>query len=404
MRIQRFIAIVFVLFALLSCGQSTSRRPADVNTIRNAIIEAEKPIVIELAEAFLDAEPVTVTASRSDRSAGGIHDYFSEGSFWWPDPDNPGGPYIRRDGFRNPDNFNDHRDAMKRLSAIVSTLTSAYLLTGEGRFADHAMTHLEAWFINPETMMNPHLLYAQAISGRVTGRGIGIIDAVRLVDVAQSAKILSRSPYIVQEDIAKVREWFSEFTHWLRTHPYGIEEMNWRNNHATWWHAQVAAYAGFTRDPETLDFVRERMKTFLIPNQMSDDGSFHDELTRTRPYNYSLHNINGMALLTHILSKDSGKENMWEFSLGDGRGMELAIDFIHFYTKNKDKWPHEQDVVNWDGLPRREPYLLLAALGYRDMAFFDTWESMPETTLTQEGFRNLPIENILLWIGLPNPN
>ena len=35
------------------------------------------------------------------------HDYFSEGDYWWPDPKNPGGPYIRRDGFSNPANFND---------------------------------------------------------------------------------------------------------------------------------------------------------------------------------------------------------------------------------------------------------------------------------------------------------
>ena len=31
--------------------------------------------------------------------------------------------------------------------------------------------------------MNPNLLYAQAISGRFTGRGIGIIDTLHLVEV-----------------------------------------------------------------------------------------------------------------------------------------------------------------------------------------------------------------------------
>ena len=35
------------------------------------------------------------------------------------------------------------------------------------------------------------MLYAQAISGRVTGRGIGLIDAYHLVEVAQSVRVLS---------------------------------------------------------------------------------------------------------------------------------------------------------------------------------------------------------------------
>ena len=38
--------------------------------------------------------------------------------------------------------------------------------------------------------MNPHLLYAQAIKGRVTGRGIGIIDTLHLVEVVRAASVL----------------------------------------------------------------------------------------------------------------------------------------------------------------------------------------------------------------------
>src|SRR4051812_49544717 len=60
--------------------------------------------------------PVTVTAAHSARSAGGPHDYFSEGDYWWPDPQNPDGPYIQKDGLSNPGNFNDHRRALMRFS------------------------------------------------------------------------------------------------------------------------------------------------------------------------------------------------------------------------------------------------------------------------------------------------
>jgi len=402
MRFQISILLIAVVIAALSCRQSAVEQTSVHDSIRNAIIAEEQNRVIDLAKTLLDAEPVTITASSSERSAGGLHDYFSEGTYWWPDPDNPGGPYIRRDGIVNPDNFTDHLDAMKRLSTITGTLTSAYLLTGERIYAEQAMRHLHAWFADPATRMNPNLLYAQAISGRVTGRGIGIIDTVHLIDVSQAAKILSRSPYVSQHDISKVKDWFNEYTNWLKTHPYGIEEMNWRNNHGTWWHAQVAAFSSFTGDNETIEFVRDRTKTILIPNQMSADGSFHYELERTRPYAYSFFNINGMALLAHILGEQD--KDIWTFRLDDGRGMQKAVNFIHHFTRNKDEWPFEPDVDYWDELPGQQPYLLLAAMAYENMEYLTTWQNIPEVPLSHEGLRNLPLKNIILWTDLPDPS
>ena len=77
---------------------------------------------------------------------------------------------------------------MVRLSELVGTLTSAYLITEDERYAAHAVTHLEAWFVQSSTKMNPSLLYGQAIQGRYKGRSIGIIDTLHLAEVARSAK------------------------------------------------------------------------------------------------------------------------------------------------------------------------------------------------------------------------
>ncbi len=75
----------------------------------------ERARVLRLADAYLREPPITITATSSPRSAGGPHDYFSEGDYWWPDPEHPGGPYIQRDGMTNPDNFVAHRHALIRL-------------------------------------------------------------------------------------------------------------------------------------------------------------------------------------------------------------------------------------------------------------------------------------------------
>lgn len=47
--------------------------------------------VLKAAKAYLSESPITITASRSPRSAGGAHDFFSEGDYWWPDPQNSDG-------------------------------------------------------------------------------------------------------------------------------------------------------------------------------------------------------------------------------------------------------------------------------------------------------------------------
>jgi hypothetical protein len=104
----------------------------------------ERARVLKAAKRYLNEKPITVTAARCDRSAGGVHDFYSEGDYWWPDPKNPDGPYIQRDGMSNPDNFVDHRRYLMRLSVQMPALTAAWRITGERRYAAHAMAHLRA--------------------------------------------------------------------------------------------------------------------------------------------------------------------------------------------------------------------------------------------------------------------
>src|SRR5918912_4827 len=85
--------------------------------------------ILKAAQQYLSESPITITASTSPRSAGGPHDFFSEGDYWWPDPNNPDGPYIQRDGLTNPDNFVAHRHALIRLSLHVPALTAAWVLS-----------------------------------------------------------------------------------------------------------------------------------------------------------------------------------------------------------------------------------------------------------------------------------
>src|SRR5687767_2299837 len=154
--------------------------------------QLDRDRVLAAADKHLKEQPVTVTAHKRPRSAGGPHDFHSEGDYWWPDPNTPDGPYIQKDGQTNPGNFVAHRHSMVRMSMHVATLTAAHRITGDEKYAKHAIGHLLAWFVDRATRMNPNLQYAQAIHGRTTGRGIGIIDTLHLVEPARAARLLQQ--------------------------------------------------------------------------------------------------------------------------------------------------------------------------------------------------------------------
>jgi hypothetical protein len=85
-------------------------------------------------------------------------------------------------------------------------------------------------------------------------------------------------------------------------------------------------------------FCRDRYKTVLLPNQVAADGSFPEELRRTKPYGYSLFNLDAMTTVCQILSDRD--ERSWRYELRDGRGIRRAVAFLFPYIENKRTWPH----------------------------------------------------------------
>jgi hypothetical protein len=352
--------------------------------------------VLKAAGAYLKEEPVTVTAARSPRSAGGPHDFFSEGDYWWPDPNNPGGPYIQRDGMTNPDNFVAHRHAMVRMSMHVPTLTAAYRLTGDERYARHAIRHLLAWFVDEKTKMNPNLQFAQAIFGRTTGRGTGIIDTIHLVEPARSAQLLEKAGVLKGDELAGVKRWFADYLTWLKSSKNGQDEMNAKNNHATCWVMQVAAFAAFAGDTAALELCRKRFKEILLPNQLAKDGSFPDELRRTKPYCYSLFNLDAMCMIAAVLS--TPEDNLWAFTTPDGRNLHKAVAYMVPYVKDKSKWPKPPDVMYWEFWPVRSPSLGFAGVAYGEQPWVDVWKTLPADLTNEEVLRNVPVRTPILWL------
>lgn len=388
---MRFATLLFILMAI----QVTLCQAQPY--FRKEVTAVLKDQVLSQAAWALKEQPVTVTASASPRSAGGKHDFFSEADYWWPDPAQPDGPYIQRDGQTNPDNFVAHRHAMIRLSRIVGALASAYVITGDNKYVTHALRHAKAWFVDTTTLMNPSLLYAQAIKGKVTGRGIGIIDTIHLMEVVQGLLVMENSSAADKALYVAIRKWFADYLTWLTTHQYGKDEMNAENNHGTCWVMQVASFAKFTGNRDLISFCRERYKTVLLPSQMAEDGSFPRELKRTKPYGYSLFNLDAMTMVCQILSDN--KEDLWQYKTSDGRSIEKGIRFLFPYVQDKSRWPFSKDVMYWDNWPVAHPFLVFGAQAHHEKTWMETWKKLDRDPQVDEVIRNLPVRNPVIWFN-----
>ena len=253
--IYRLAATLFLSILLMGCDPG--KPGIDVAKI-------DRDRIITAADKYLFEEPVTVTAIRAERSFGGLHDFYTEGDYWWQDPEKPEGPYIRKDGQTNPDNFTAHRLALIDLSIWVPALAAAYKITGDQQYAAHAVKHLLAWFVDPATIMNPNLMYGQAIMGRVTGRGIGIIDTLHLTEVARAIQVLEEKGYLTGTDLEGIKNWFAQCLEWMTTHEYGMAERDNGNNHSTCWVVQVGAFASLVGNQKQLEFCRNFYKNTIL--------------------------------------------------------------------------------------------------------------------------------------------
>jgi hypothetical protein len=387
MKIQNlFLAFLLSIFTLQGFAQATIKLQA------TAVLKQQ--ILAEAAWA-MQQKPITVTAESSPLSTGGKHDFFSQADYFWPNPANPSGPYINRDGETNPNNFVAHRKAMIRLSKVIGALASAYQLTGDEKYVKQALTHISAWFVDAETLMNPNLAFAQAVIGSSTGRSWGIIDTIHLMEVAQGILVIQKAKSFDQHILAATKKWFADYTLWLNTSKNGVAEKLSKNNHSACWVMQAASFAKLCDDQPMLDSLRWRYKNVLLPNQMAVDGSFPLELARTKAYGYSIFNLDAMVMICQILSVKN--DNLWEFETADGKSIKKGIAYLYPFIADKSKWPLKPDVMFWENWPVAQPFLLFGANTFKNQAWFNTWKKFDLKPTNEEVIRNLPIRHGLIW-------
>ena len=309
---------------------------AQASKLRSAVNDA----VRENAAAALKAGPWSVTAHRPPDVDAGPNDYYSEGPYWWPDPANPKGPYIRKDGQRNPNRFMGNRNDLGNLCSAVLALGMGGYLLGDRACGEHAARVITTWFLEPKTRMTPNLEYGQAVRGHNTGRGTGLIDTVSMIHTVQGAWLLEQAGMLDGSIGAGLRAWFAEFTKWMTTSAKGLDEKKSGNNHATWWTAQVAAYASFTGDDATLAMAWEQYRKVLVPGEIEPDGSCPREEARTNSLGYSAMNLDAFSVVCRIA--ETNGVNLWRYRGPKGVGVETSFRYLTPFIQHPEKWKKEQ--------------------------------------------------------------
>ena len=302
-------------------------------------------------EPELAAGPFSVCDKPADIVApsGDPHDYVSLGPYWWPDPAKADGlPWVRHDGQHNP--LAQQQSDRPRLAAMLNAvrrLALGWFYLRDPRCAERAVMLLGTWFINPQTRMNPHMRFAQAIPGRCEGRGIGLIDTAGMPMLLDAVEMLADAPACSDNLRAELARWFDALLDWMLVSVHGHEEREHPNNHGTYYDVQVARYALFVGREVVAREVIQQVPERRIAAHIEPDGRQPRELARTRALGYSMMNLRGLCVLAR-LGRGLGVD-LWSYSGPGGRSIRRAIAFLEPYMTGEQAWPWPQiGEVSWE--------------------------------------------------------
>ena len=372
--------LLILLMIMIIVGKVSAQLPKVFIMDANRLVELKKKVrekdsrVLQLidslqkqAEGFLKMKPVSVMDKQFTPVSGNKHDYMSQAPYFWYDSTKPNGlPYIRKDGIRNPEIYKiTDRTYLGNLENATRTLSLAWYMTGDEKYADKSGELLRTWFLNEGTKMNPHLEYGQAIPGVNTGRGIGIIETRTLIGIADAAGLLIGSKSWTNTDQQLLQQWYAQYLSWMLTSKNGNDEHKAKNNHGTWYYAQAIDFALFTGDTKKAkQLAEESMKR--LDSQLTKEGKQPLELERTNALGYSTMNLNGWFTVATLAEKTG--LNLWNYETPLNTSIRTAFDWLLPYALGKKKWEYQQ--ISKYNKVEIYPLLLKANAAFKDQQYF----------------------------------
>jgi hypothetical protein len=327
-------------------------RPAALAALR-AELAADTPPAGLAAALLADAEsalgegPFSVTHKTSLPPSGDPHDYWHPAPYWWPNPKTADGlPYVKRDGervpgteFGSPESDKYDRTRLQQMFDTTLALGLAWHVTGRDDFAAAASRNLQAWFVDPETRMTPHLEQAQVRLGHNGNKGnnSGVIEFKDIAYLLDAVRLLEAGAALPAEVGAGLRAWLESYLDWLQNSPQGRKERMTANNHGTYYDLQFGAIAAFLGRREllreTLIRAQSRLAQQILPN-----GLQPEEMRRTTTAHYAFFNLQGWVNLVRLGQSTASLHPVWTahpWSL-------LRQAVVGLLAHDLDLWPYPQ--------------------------------------------------------------
>jgi hypothetical protein len=380
---KKFNGIVFIalISTLITQGQPRIWNMQSIDHAKLQNSEAAKYLIKE-ADKYLTTTLITVMDKPMTPPSGDKHDYMSMGRYWWPDPQKPDGqPYIRKDGVVNLEIDKLDRLPLSKMARSVYTLSLAYYLSGDNKYASRAVENLRIWFIDKKTKMNPNMNFGQTIPGRYEGkgRGEGVLDTYSFVEMLDGVELLEASKAFKQKDRDTLKLWFTAYLYWMLTSEIGQQENDAKNNHGVAFDIQLTRFALFIGNK---DIARKCITEFpekRLFKQIEPSGAQPLELARTTAFGYSVYNLKhflDMASMAKSLNID-----IFNAVSADGRSITKAIEFLlPYFGKPQSEFPYQQ-IKDWEKVQTEFCWVLKRADSFHPVANYKQKyaSKLPET-------------------------
>ncbi|MCR5362898.1 MAG: alginate lyase family protein [Bacteroidales bacterium] len=275
--------------------------------------------------------------------SGDKHNFESVAPYYWPNPADPNGKYIVRDGEVNPDYGKYDRRRIDQLAQRIKAFAIARYVTGDERYMAGLFHDVHVWFIDDSSRMNPHFQYAQ-IKPTYTTVGVpaGIIEGYNLIEIIDAFRLMTQLGVMPDAERRALQKWCRDLSIWLTDGENGRLEAKMPNNHSTAYDVLVYSLCRYCGRNRTARHIARDFGTLRVMAQIDGQGLQPEELKRTTAYKYSIYNVTHIIDFS-IMRKNEGHSDYLRYA----ERVTLALRYLHSFVGRREAFPYQQ-IVDWE--------------------------------------------------------
>ena len=251
------------------------------------------------------------------------NEYVSLSTYYWPDPNNPDGKYIKKPEINNDKYKYSDRKYIDIILNKIQYLALAYKISNNQAYADKGIKFIKCFFLNSKTHMIPRLSHSGIIlkdqsKNSFTTHGC-IVDTNSFYILGDLVEIIfNNSKLDTDRSKNAMMLWFKNISDWFLYSDYGIKAQARTNNWITSYYVQVLSYLYASGQTELCKKIFEDNFERILITQIEYDGTQPYEQDRANPIHYSNYNLHLLTRLGLIGKKYN--IDMWSYKTSSGKG------------------------------------------------------------------------------------